>query len=187
MDQKKMEAGIRLFLEGLGQRFAGDDLESTPERVARAWIEDLGAGYAVDPVAELTWTEVEEGTGPVLVRGISVASTCVHHLLPFFGRADVAYLPGRRLAGLSKLGRVVDACARRLQTQERLTRQIVHALDAGLEPRGVLVRVEAEHTCMTLRGVRKEASRFVTLAAAGVYERDLAARGEVLALVARAR
>ena len=99
MDREKMEAGVRIFLEGLGERFEGDDLEATPERVARAWAEDLTGGYALDPDEELTWMPATQQTGPVIVRGISFASMCVHHLLPFFGVAHVAYLPGERLAG----------------------------------------------------------------------------------------
>jgi len=183
MDRSKMEAGIRKFLEGVGQRFPGDDLEATPERVARAWAEDLLGGYAVDPDAEVSWTQAPEGSGPVLVSKISFASVCVHHLLPFTGFAQVAYLPGERQAGLSKIGRVVDALARRLQTQERLTARIVATLERTLQPRGVLAVLEAEHTCMTLRGVRKEQSRMMTLAAAGLYERDPAAKRELLDLI----
>lgn len=182
MDVAKMEAAIREFLDGLGERFEGDDLERTPARVARAWSEDLVGGYALDPAADLTWTPVEAGAGPVVVRGVRFTSICVHHLLPFFGRADVAYLPGARLAGLSKIGRVVDAHARRLQTQERLTAAIVETLRAALDPRGVLAVLEAEHTCMTCRGVRKEQSRMVTMASFGIYADDRAARGEILDL-----
>lgn len=183
MDASKMEEGIRRFLEGIGERFPGDDLEKTPSRVARAWIDDLVSGYATDPVAELTWTDAPPGGGLVAIRDVRFASVCVHHLLPFSGRAHVAYLPGARLAGLSKIGRVVDALARRLQIQERLTTQIVDALWEGLEPRGALVLLEAEHTCMTLRGVRKEGSRLVTEAARGVFRDDPDARREVLAVL----
>ena len=178
-----MESGVRAFLEGLGQTFPGDDQERTPARVAKAWQEDLVSGYGTDPVAELTWTASPPGAGPVCVRDISFASVCVHHLLPFFGVAHVAYLPCERQAGLSKIGRVVDAFARRLQTQERLSGQIVTAVAEGLQARGAVVVLEAEHTCMTLRGVRKERSRMVTLATAGIYETDVAARGEILQLL----
>lgn len=178
-----MESGIRAFVEGIGERFPGDDLDATPARVARAWAEDLLAGYAVDPARELTWTDVAEGGGLVLVRGMSFASICVHHLLPFAGVAHLAYLPGVRLAGLSKLGRVVDAHARRLQIQERLTDEILATVVGVLQPRGALVLLEASHTCMTLRGARKEGSRMVTLSSAGLYESDLAARGQVLGLL----
>ena len=180
MDRDRMESGIRTFLEGLDERFDGDDQEATPERVARAWCDDLVSGYAREPAQELTWSPVEPGGGPVIVRRISFASVCVHHLLPFRGFADVAYLPDRRLAGLSKIGRVVDLHARRLQTQERLTAAIVDSLSAGLACRGVLARLQAEHTCMTLRGVRKEQSRMTTLATSGLYESDADARREIL-------
>jgi len=179
-----METGIRTFLEGIGERFVGDDLDATPERVARAWTEDLVAGYAVDPERELTWAATPAGAGLVLVRDVSFASVCVHHLLPFAGAAHVAYLPGERLAGLSKLGRVVEAHARRLQIQERLTAEILRTLVRVLEPKGALVLLDASHTCMTLRGARKEGSRLVTVAASGIYESDAAARGQVLDLVA---
>lgn len=184
MDATKMEAGIRLFLEGVGERFAGDDLPATPSRVARAWRDDLLAGYAVDPLAELTWSEAPEGVGPVLAGGIRFASVCVHHLLPFTGTAHVAYLPAGRLAGLSKLGRVVDAWSRRLQIQEHLTLRIAETIEAALRPRAALVVLEAEHTCMTLRGVRKEGSRLVTYAATGSWKDDAAARREILDLMA---
>ena len=185
MDRAKMEEGVRRFLEGLGVSADGEDLASTPGRVAQAWAEDLVSGYADDPESELTWTPVEPGGGPVLVTGVSLASICVHHLLPFYGTASVAYLPGRRLAGLSKIGRVIDAHARRLQTQERLTAAIVESLTKALECRGALALLRAGHTCMALRGVRKERSEMVTIAASGVYEDDPAARAEILGLLGR--
>jgi len=187
MDTTKMEAGIRLFLEGLGERFAGDDLEKTPGRVARAWADDLVSGYAVDPVAELTWVAAPQPCGPVVAKDIRFSSVCVHHLLPFAGVAHVAYLPGKRLAGLSKLGRVVDALSRRLQIQEHLTERIAATLEQALSPRAVVVVLDAEHTCMTLRGVRKEGSHLVTYAATGLWADDVAARREILDLIARGR
>ena len=180
MDASKMEAGIRLFLEGIGERYPGDDLEATPERVARAWVDDLVAGYALDPEAELTYSAAPKECGPVVARDMRFASVCVHHLLPFMGVAHVAYLPAERLAGLSKLGRLVDAHARRLSVQEHLTRRIVDSLDRVLRPQAALVVLEAEHTCMTLRGVRKEGSRFLTWAAVGAWKDDVVARGEIL-------
>lgn len=186
MDPVRMEQGIRTFLEGIGQRFEGDDLGETPRRVARAWIEDLVSGYGRDPREDLLWTPAPAGAGPVFVRGIRFASVCVHHLLPFTGVAHIAYLPGRRLAGLSKIGRVVETLARRLQIQERLTAEIRDVLTEVLEPRGVLAILDAEHSCMTLRGVRKEGSRLVTLAASGSYESDAALRAEILGLLGSA-
>lgn len=178
-----MEEAVRELLLGIDERFPGDDLEATPARVARAWREELLAGYATDPAAELTFTEVPSGGGLVLVRDLSFASVCVHHLLPFAGFAQIAYLPGRKLAGLSKIGRVVEAHARRLQIQERLGMEILKTIERVLEPRGALVLLDAEHTCMTLRGARKESSRMTTLVSSGVYEGDAPARSEVLALL----
>jgi len=178
-----MERGIREFLEGLGQRFPGDDLEATPERVARAWAEDLVAGYGIQPDEELSWTPTSPGGGLVLVRDVRFASICVHHLLPFWGVAHIAYLPERRLAGLSKIGRVVEAHGRRLQIQERLAADIVGTLQRILEPRGTLVLLEAEHTCMTLRGARKEGSRMITVASSGVLDTDAARRAEVVGIL----
>lgn len=187
MDATKMEAGIRLFLEGLGERFSGDDLDKTPRRVAKAWIDDLVSGYQTDPLAELTFVPAPAVCGPVLAKDIRFASVCVHHLLPFAGMAHVAYLPADRLAGLSKLGRVVDALSRRLQIQEHLTGSIAATLQSALAPRAVLVVLDAEHTCMTLRGVRKEGSRLLTYAATGEWDTNVAARGEILDLLAPGR
>jgi GTP cyclohydrolase I len=187
MDAAKMEAGVRLFLEGIGERFPGDDLDNTPARVAKAWIDDLVSGYAVDPGAELTSVAAPELCGPVLAKDIRFSSVCVHHLLPFAGVAHVAYLPAERLAGLSKLGRVVDAHARRLQIQEHLTGSIVATLTRALAPRAALVVLDAEHTCMTLRGVRKEGSHVITYAATGLWADDAAARREILDLLAPGR
>ena len=187
MDVVKMEAGIRLFLEGLGERFGGDDLDKTPARVARAWVDDLVSGYATDPAAELTSVAAPALCGPVLAKDIKFASVCVHHLLPFAGLAHVAYLPALRLAGLSKLGRVVDALSRRLQIQEHLTGRIAATLESALAPQAVLVVLDAEHTCMTLRGVRKEGSRLVTYVATGLWENDATARREILDLLAPGR
>jgi GTP cyclohydrolase I len=187
MDPKKMEAGIRLFLEGIGERFDGDDLDKTPGRVAKAWVEDLVSGYPTDPAAELTYVSAPAPCGPVLAKDMRFASVCVHHLLPFTGMAHVAYLPALRLAGLSKLGRVVDALSRRLQIQEHLTGRIAATLELALAPRAVLVVLDAEHTCMTLRGVRKEGSRLVTYAATGLWADDVSARREILDLLAPGR
>jgi GTP cyclohydrolase I len=183
VDLAKMEAGIRLFLEGIGERFDGDDLERTPERVARAWGEDLVGGYAIDAAAALSWTAARTEVGPVVVRDLRFTSVCVHHLLPFFGSAQIAYLPAERLAGLSKLGRVVDAHARRLQTQERLTEAVVATLTRALEPQGVMALLCAKHTCMSCRGVRQERGRMVTVAWSGLFAQDAGARREMLDLL----
>lgn len=183
-----MERAIAGFLEGLKLEaggFPGEELTKTPARVARAWADDLLSGYAQDPAALMTTSPTPAGSGPVVVRELSFQSVCVHHLLPFFGVAHVAYLPGERIAGLSKLARVVDAHARRLQTQEHLTASIVATLDEVLSPRGVLAVLTAEHTCMSLRGVRKEQGMMTTLAASGIYD-EPEARREMLAVLAPA-
>ncbi len=182
-----MEEAVRLFLAALGERFPGDDLDATPARVARAWAEDLLSGYRQDPDAELSWTPVPAGSGLVAIRDVRFTSICVHHLLPFVGLAHVGYLPGERLAGLSKIGRVVEIHARRLQIQERLGAEILGTMTRVLEPRGAIVLLEATHTCMTIRGVRKEGSRLVTMVASGVYEKDLEARREALLLLSPGR
>jgi GTP cyclohydrolase I len=187
MNQGRMEEGIRLFLEGVGERFPGDDLEATPARVARAWCEEMLSGYLAPADAEMSWTEAPAGCGTVVVANVGFTSVCVHHLLPFVGRAHVAYLPGRRLAGLSKVGRVIEIHARRLQIQERLTSEILGTIERTLEPRGALVLLEAEHTCMTLRGAHKRGSRLVTISTSGIFATDASARGEALGLLASAR
>lgn len=178
-----MQDGIRTFLEGIGERFEEDDLERTPERVAKAWLDDLVSGYASDAGKEITWTTAKPGGGLVVLRDVRFTSICVHHLLPFTGRAHLAYLPDTRLAGLSKLGRVVDCLSRRLQIQERLTGQIADTIDHSLQPRGTVVALEAEHTCMTLRGVRKEESRLTTLASRGAFRDDPVALHQVLSVL----
>ncbi len=185
MDRKKMLEGIELFLEGVAEPFEGGHLDETPERVTRAWADELLAGYDVDPALALTFSKTGDGDSVVLVRNIRFSSVCVHHLLPFAGVAHVAYLPKHRLAGLSKIGRVVEAFSRRLQIQERLSEQVADCLDAVLEPHGVLVFLEAEHTCMTLRGAKKEGSRLVTMATRGVYAGDADTRREILDLITR--
>jgi len=182
MNREKMTAAISAFLDGIDPTGV-QGLERTPARVAQAWCDDLVSGYKTDPSEILTWTEVAPGSGPVLVRQISFASICAHHLLPFAGQAHVAYLPGERLAGLSKIGRVVDAHARRLQTQERLTASIAETLQDVLAPRGVLVVLSAEHTCMSLRGVRKELAEMVTVESRGIYLDEPARRSDVLSLL----
>lgn len=183
MNRSRMEEGIRIFIDAISERFDGDDLDRTPRRVAQAWYDDMLSGYQTDPDAQMTWSEAPADAGPVLVREIEFSSVCVHHLLPFVGRAHVAYLPDRRLAGLSKIGRIVEAHARRLQIQERLTSEILGSLVRTLEPRGALVILDAEHTCMTLRGARKKGSRMVTLASGGALRDDPAARSEIMAML----
>jgi GTP cyclohydrolase I len=161
-DRQAMERAISLFLRAAGAPLSAADRVRTPERVAEAWALELLGGYATDPVAELTWEPAGRGGGLVVLRDIVFHSMCVHHLLPFFGRAHVAYIPNRRLVGLSKVARVVDILARRLQVQERLTDGVVDAIVRGLRPAGAACVIEAEHLCVACRGVRRSGVKIVT-------------------------
>jgi len=181
-DRDMMRRGARLFLAGSGETGLKRDMKRTPERVAQAWSTEILAGYRSDARRILATSFRSPEDGMVLVSRISFVSVCVHHLLPFLGEAHVAYLPGGRLIGLSKIARTVDALARRLQLQERLGRQIVEVLDDALAPRGSACRLEAEHLCMSVRGARKRGSRVVTTSYSGVFQATPALRAEFLRL-----
>lgn len=181
-DITEVEAAVRTLL-----RWAGDDPEreglvDTPNRVARAYREFF-SGYAQDPQAVLSATFEEAGDydDMVLVRNIRFESHCEHHLVPIVGLAHIAYLPGKRVVGLSKLARVVDLYAKRLQIQERLTSQIADTIFDVLQPRALAVVIEAQHMCMTTRGVHKPGSTTLTQRMLGLYRTDSQARSEVLA------
>jgi GTP cyclohydrolase IA len=182
--REEAEAAIRTLL-----RWAGDDpdregLRDTPARVARAYTEFFG-GYDVDPVAllERTFSETEGYDEIVLLRDIRVESHCEHHMAPIIGRAHVAYLPNRRVVGISKLARVVDAYAHRLQIQEKLTAQIANTINEVLRPRGTAVIIEAGHQCMTTRGVHKPGVGMVTSHMLGAFRTNPDTRRELLALI----
>jgi GTP cyclohydrolase I len=181
-DRSRILRAARLFLAAVDEPDLRRDLRRTPARVAEAWSRDILSGYALDPARILATGAPARERGMVMVRDIRFVSVCVHHLLPFFGRADVAYLPDGRLVGLSKITRAVDALSRRLQLQERLTGQIADSLVAALGPAGAACRVEAEHLCMTIRGTRKRAARAVTVAWRGRFESSAALRAEFLRL-----
>jgi GTP cyclohydrolase I len=185
-DRRRLRAAARLFLAATGERDLRRDMRRTPERVAEAWATDILSGYAADPARILATGFASRDRGMVVVRDIPFVSVCVHHLLPFYGVAHVGYLPGRRIVGLSKIARVVDALSRRLQLQERLTRQVNEALAAALAPAGTACRMEAEHLCMTIRGARKRGTRVVTMAWGGVFEGRPALRAEFLRLTSPA-
>lgn len=182
-DRRRMEEGIRLFLQGIGPAVPASVLETTPGLVTEAWARELLAGYRggdevlVSPLAE------EAPDALVVVRGIRFVSICRHHLLPFQGTAAVGYLPARRLAGFSALARLVDRLARRLQIQEDLTEQIAERLEASLEPRGTACLLEATHQCMTCRGAGQPGSRVTTLRVRGVFEKDPGRRQELVSLL----
>jgi GTP cyclohydrolase I len=182
-DEKRAEAAVRELLLAVGEDPDREGLLETPARVARAYRE-ISAGLYQDPTDVLTTTFDLGHEEMVMVKDIEVYSTCEHHLVPFHGVAHVGYIPGAdgRITGLSKLARLVDVYARRPQVQERLTSQVADALVEVLQPRGVLVVVECEHLCMSMRGVRKPGSRTVTSAVRGQM-RDVATRAEAMSLV----
>ncbi|GBE14224.1 MAG TPA: GTP cyclohydrolase I FolE [Proteobacteria bacterium] len=183
MDRKKIERGMRLILEGIGEDPERPGLQGTPGRVADLFSE-VFAGVDVDAMQFLVPVAGETHDEMVLVKDISMHSMCEHHLLPFIGVAHVAYIPeGGRIVGLSKIVRVLDTFAHQPQVQERLTTQVAEAVMNGLRPKGVMVVIEAEHMCMSMRGVNKPNSRTVTSAVRGSFRRDERTRSETLSLI----
>jgi GTP cyclohydrolase I len=183
-DRRILLRAARLFLAGVGERDLRRDLRRTPERVAGTWTDEILSGYRERPERILKTGFASHDRGMVVVRDIPFVSVCVHHLLPFRGTAHVAYLPDGRIVGLSKVARLVDALSRRLQLQERLTRQVTTALEDAIRPEGTACSMEAEHSCMTIRGVRKSGPRVVTTSYTGAFRRRPALRGEFLRLTA---
>jgi GTP cyclohydrolase I len=186
VDKPRIEAAVREILIAVGEDPDRDGLVNTPSRVARMYEEVL-AGHTESAEEHLSTTFDADHDEMVMVRDIDVASVCEHHLLPWVGKAHVAYIPGKdgRITGLSKLARLVDLYAKRLQVQERLTVQVADALEAELDARGVLVVVEAEHMCMTIRGVRKPGSTTVTSAVRGLFRENVATRAEAMNFIHR--
>jgi GTP cyclohydrolase I len=183
VDQPRAEAAIRELLIAIGEDPDRDGLKDTPARVARSYVE-LVAGLDQTPEEVLVRTFDVAHEELILVKDIEMWSMCEHHLVPFFGTAHIGYIPteGGRVTGLSKLARLVDVFARRPQVQERLTTQIADAIVENLEPRGVIVVIEAEHLCMTMRGVRKGGAKTITSAVRGQL-RDPATRAEAMGLI----
>ena len=181
-DRRRLRQAARRFLAATGEVDLKREMRRTPTRVADAWAGEMLSGYGDDPASILRAGFASEDEGLVIVRDIPFVSVCVHHLLPFQGTAHVGYLPGGRIVGLSKIARVLDALSRRLQLQERLTRQVTAALEAALHPLGTACRLEAEHLCLTVRGARKRGARVVTTSYTGVFHRRPALRAEFLRL-----
>jgi GTP cyclohydrolase I len=183
-DSGRVEAAVRELLIGIGEDPEREGLLETPARVARAYQETV-AGLAQDPAGVLTTVFDEGHDEMVLVRDINLVSLCEHHLLPFYGRAHVGYIPNERgqITGLSKLARLVDVFARRPQVQERLTTQIADALEESLEPRGVIVVLAAEHLCMSIRGIKKPGAETITSAVRGAFRDSSATRSEAMSLI----
>ncbi|MDT3672103.1 MAG: GTP cyclohydrolase I FolE [Aromatoleum sp.] len=182
--RKEAEAAVRTLLRWAGDDPAREGLRDTPARVARAY-EEFFAGYAMDPAALLarTFEEVEGYDEMIVLRDVRVESYCEHHMVPIIGRVHVAYLPRRRVVGISKLARLVDAYAKRLQIQEKLTVQIADTLHDVLQPKGVAVVIEAAHQCMTTRGVHKPGVAMITSRMLGAFRDDANTRREFFALV----
>ena len=184
VDTARIERAILELLVALGEDPTRDGLAKTPVRVARMY-EELFSGFGENPADHLEVTFAADHDEMVMVRDIPFASLCEHHLVPFIGRAHVAYIPGEdgRITGLSKLARLVDGYAKRLQVQERMTTEIADAIEEALAPRGVLVVVEAEHLCMSMRGVKKSGTSTVTSAVRGLFRNDAATRMEAMQFV----
>ncbi len=184
VDAERVKALVAELLEAIGEDPSREGLQSTPARVA-AMYQELFAGADEDADAHLTVTFAAGHDEMVMVRDIPFASLCEHHMVPFIGRVHLGYIPGDdgRITGLSKLARVVDSYAHRLQVQERMTTQIADSMERALEPRGVLVVVEAEHLCMSMRGVKKPGTLTITSAVRGLFRDDPRTRAEAMNFV----
>lgn len=168
IDQEKIRQAVCLLLEGIGEDVSREGLVETPDRIARMY-EEIYGGYDEDAKTHLSKTFHVDNNEMVVEKDITFYSTCEHHLLPFYGKAHIAYIPNGKVAGLSKLARTVEVYAKRLQLQEQLTGQIADALMEHLQPKGVMVMIEAEHMCMTMRGIKKPGSQTVTVVKRGEF------------------
>jgi GTP cyclohydrolase I len=183
VDLKKVAQGVRLILEGIGEDADREGLQKTPERVADFYAE-LTAGMWENAKEHIVPLPGDTHDEMVIVKDISIASMCEHHLAPFTGKCHIAYIPKNgRIIGLSKMARVAETFSRRLQVQERLTQQIADTLFEALDPLGVMVVIEAEHTCMTLRGVKKPGAKTITSAVLGGFRKDSRTRAEAMSLI----
>ena len=171
IDHEKIEQAVRLLLEGMGEDVNREGLIDTPDRIARMY-EEIYGGMDEDAGKHLSKTFTVDSHEMVIEKDITFYSTCEHHLLPFYGKAHIAYIPDGKVVGLSKLARTVEVFARRLQLQERLTAQIADAFMEHLAPQGVMVMIEAEHLCMTMRGIKKPGAQTVTVTTRGVFDNN---------------
>ena len=181
-DHEKIKEGVRLILEGVGEDVEREGLLETPDRVARMY-EEIFAGMYQDAAEPLSKRFHVAGNEMVLEKDIVFYSTCEHHLMPFFGKAHVAYIPKDEVVGLSKIARTVEVFAKRPQLQEQLTAQIADAINEQLHPMGVMVMLEAEHTCMTMRGVKKPGSKTASYVTRGIFAEDTALQDRFFQLV----
>lgn len=169
IDQEKIKEGVRLILEGIGEDVNREGLVETPDRIARMY-EEIAGGYEDDAAEHLKKRFHVSDNEMVVEKDITFYSMCEHHMLPFYGRAHIAYVPDKEVVGLSKIARTVEVFARRLQLQEQLTAQIADAFVENLHPKGVMVMIEAEHMCMTMRGIKKPGAKTVTMTTRGVFD-----------------
>ena len=181
-DKKKIEQAITLLLEGIGEDVTREGLVDTPNRVARMY-EELLSGMNQDPGEHLARTFSCDNSDVVIEKDITFYSTCEHHLMPFYGKAHIAYIPNGKVVGISKLARTVEVYARRLQIQEQMTNQIADALMEYLDAKGVLVLVEAEHMCMSARGIKKTGSKTITIASRGEFNADKELKREIMGVL----
>jgi GTP cyclohydrolase I len=186
-NRRKIEEGVRLILEGVGEDPDREGLRETPRRVARMY-EEILSGVGSDPTPLVTVVPGADFDEMIMVKDIPVQSLCEHHLLAFSGKAHVAYIPNKQgeITGLSKIARVVDTLSKRLQVQERLTTEIADTIEKALSPRGVFVMIDAEHLCMTMRGIKKPGSRTLTSAVRGLFRNDARTRQEALNYIGQA-
>ena len=184
MDHAKIEQAVRMIIEGIGDDPDREGVVDTPRRVADMY-EEIFAGIGRDPAEVISAVKGADHDEMIMVKDIQLSALCEHHMLPFNGKAHVAYIPNKdgRITGLSKIARVVDVCAKRLQVQERLTTQVADALVEVLEPRGAFVVIEAEHLCMSMRGVRKPGSVTITSAVRGLFKDSVATRVEAMSML----
>lgn len=184
MDQEKIKAGVKLILEGIGEDPEREGLAETPDRIARMY-EEIAGGMYEDAAQHLAKRFHVENNDMVMEKDITFFSMCEHHMLPFFGKAHVAYIPDGSVVGISKIARTVNVFARRLQLQEQLTAQIADAFMDSLAPQGVMVMLEAEHMCMTMRGIKKPGTKTVTVVTRGAFEKSEALRSQFYRMLGR--
>ena len=182
VDEEKIQKAVTMILEAIGENPEREGLRETPQRVARMYAE-LTSGYNNSAKTHLSKVFTAENAEVVLEKDITFHSLCEHHMLPFFGKVHIAYIPNGKVVGLSKLARVVETFARRLQIQEQMTNQIADAINDELSPKGVFVIIEAEHTCMTMRGIKKIGSKTVTVATRGEFKDNLQMQKNIQELI----
>ena len=181
MDKDKIKQGVQLIIEGIGEDASREGLVETPDRIARMY-EEIFAGLNENASVHLSNTFSTQNTDMIIEKDITFYSMCEHHFLPFYGKAHIAYIPNGRVAGLSKLARTVEVYARRPQLQERMTVQIADAIMENLDAKGAMVIIEAEHMCMTMRGIKKPGSRTVTISSKGIFTEDAELRNTFLTM-----